>query len=68
MMKELREYNFDDKYTLFYTLDGLRVKLWAIEDSNGNDISTRVDRYDWEYFQQRIASDLHTTFCYFDEC
>lgn len=68
MMDKLREYNFDDRYMLFYTVEGLNVKLWAIEDSNGNDISTRVSQYDWEYFQQRIASDLYSTFCYFNEC
>lgn len=64
----MREINYNGLYTLYYELDGLSVKLWHVEDMHGNDISSFVDNHDWGHFEQWIASELQSTFCYFNEC
>lgn len=64
----MREINYNGLYTLFYELEGLKVKLWHVEDMHGNDITSFVDNHDWGHFEQWIASELQGTFCYFNEC
>lgn len=68
MMEKEREIDYNGIYTLYYTLDGISVKLWSVHDMHGNDISSIVDHYDWIHFQEWIASELAGTFCYFGEC
>ena len=63
-----RQIWYNDTYLLHFTLEGLKVTLWAVEDVNGNDITSRVDRYDWTRFEEYISSRLEGQFCYFNEC
>lgn len=59
---------YKDLYCLYYRTEGLDVTLWYVEDLDGNDITSKIDHYDWKLFEEFITQRLHSTFCYFNEC
>ena len=67
-MDKLKKVNYNDTYVLHCTHNRLQAKLWSVHDMDGNDISHKVDRYDWEYLQQWASCQLWNTFCYLNEC
>lgn len=67
-MEKLKKVNYNDTYILLCTVNRLQAKLWSVQDMDGNDISDKVDRYDWEYLQQWCSCQQWNSFCYFDEC
>lgn len=64
----MREINYEDTHTLIYELDGIKVTLCHVEDMLGNDKTSHIDKHDWAYLEEWIASQLTDTFCYFNEC
>ena len=59
---------YKDLYCLYYRTEGLQVKLWYVEDLDGQDVTSKIDSHDWRHFEQYISDRLHSTFCYFNEC
>lgn len=64
----MRVYLYKDLYCLYYTAEGLDVKLWFVEDLEGEDITSQIDSHDWREFEDWISQKLQSTFCYFGEC
>ena len=52
----IRKVNYKNTYYLYYGVESGSVVLYRIEQMNGEDVTSFVDRHDWEEFTTWIES------------